>query len=385
MYDGPIIDCDVHHKWDTTEEILPFMSREWHDYVKAPGRDGEAPMVVEGGFQNPHGVFREDSYPPNGGSPGSDAAFLASHLFDDMGITRAVLTYNTALFAANLPNPFFAAEVARAANAWTCDRWLPVDDRLYSSIVVVNQLPQVAAAEIRRMATNPRFVQVVMANNALTMPFGHPLMDPVHKAAAECDLPIALHSFSAGGVAQPPSALGYPNYYLEYQTLGCQNLMTHLVSFLVNGVFERYPDLHLVLVEGGCAWVPPLLWRLDEEYDRTPHELPALKRRPSEYVREHVSMTTQPLEAPTDPAALVALLASVDGEHIMQFATDYPHWDADEPVYIQDLLPESWHKRVFYQNAAELYGWNEGDLLPTSHEPRVERPVSATGASGTRA
>ena len=37
------------------------------------------------------------------------------------------------------------------------------------------------------------------------------------------------------------------------------------------------------------------------------------------------------------------------------FATDYPHWDADEPGYLRRKLPDDWLPRIFYENAAELY------------------------------
>jgi hypothetical protein len=43
-------------------------------------------------------------------------------------------------------------------------------------------------------------------------------------------------------------------------------------------------------------------------------------------------------------------------EDIICFASDYPHWDADDPTFVVNRLPESWHPKVFYNNAAKIYG-----------------------------
>ncbi len=30
--------------------------------------------------------------------------------------------------------------------------------------------------------------------------------------------------------------------------------------------------------------------------------------------------------------------------------------------YVAGRIPESWHRRVFFENALEFYGWTEADL-----------------------
>jgi predicted TIM-barrel fold metal-dependent hydrolase len=359
MYEGPIIDCDVHHDWKTQDELLPYMGRGWQEYVKGPGHEGDIQMAVGFGIQNPHGFNREDEFPEDGSEPGTEPQMVVENLLDRYGIERAVLTYGSGLFLANIPNPFFAAQVASAANQWTIDKWLAADDRFRASILVANQLPELAAQEIRKHGANPRVAQVLMANNGLGQPFGHPLFHPIYEAAAEFDLPVAIHAASAGGISPSPAGLGFPNFYIEYHTLDGQSMMTHMVSFITHGVFEKFPNLKLLLVEGGTAWIPGVLWRFDTNYKGLRREVPWLKRLPSEYFRDHIRVSTQPFESPERPEQLTHMLESVGGPDILCFASDYPHWDSDDPTYISDVLPESWHDRVFGQNSLEFYNWGE--------------------------
>ena len=65
-------------------------------------------------------------------------------------------------------------------NDWSAERWLTRDARLYSSIMVGSQLPDVAAAEVRRHAQNARMVQVMLVDNPFNRGFGHPVFHPIY-------------------------------------------------------------------------------------------------------------------------------------------------------------------------------------------------------------
>ena len=362
MYNGPIIDCDVHHARATDEELLPYLSRGWRDYVANRGSAGIMPLTVQDGLPNPHGFMRADAFPPNGGPPGADYTTLQQQLLDRGDVRRAILTFGDDSHVAGHHNPYFATELARALNDWSIDRWLSRDHRLASSIMVASQLPEQAAEEIYRRADNGRMVQVMLVDNPHHYPFGHPLFHQIYAAAEETGRPIAIHG-GAGGWANPPSTGGgNVNLYFEAHTLWPQVVMTHLVSFVSHGVFEKFPRLRLLLIETGAAWLAPLLWRFDTEYKGLRREVPWLRKPPSEYVREHVWLTTQPLEVSPEKGQVTELLGWVSAQNRLCYSSDYPHWDADEPSYIAARLPESWHRRIFFENALELYGWREADL-----------------------
>jgi hypothetical protein len=151
MYDGPIIDCDVHHARSSDEELLPYLSPGWREYVSDRGPAGMVPLTVQDGLPNPHGFMRIETYPENGGPPGSDFATLKRQVLERGDVRRAILTFGDDSHVAGHHNPYFAAELARALNDWSVERWLCEDARIASSILVASQLPDLAAAEIRGM------------------------------------------------------------------------------------------------------------------------------------------------------------------------------------------------------------------------------------------
>jgi uncharacterized protein len=362
MYQGPIIDCDVHHARRSDEELLTYLSPGWREYVSDRGPAGNVPLTVQDGLPNPHGFMRIETYPDSGGEPGSDFATLRRQVLGRADVRRIVLTFGDDSHVAGHHNPYFAAELARALNDWTVERWLSMDPRIASSILVASQLPEVAADEIHRHAANPRMVQVMLVDNPFNYGFGHPIFHPIYKAAQETGRPVAIHG-GAGGWANPPSTGGgNVNFYIEAHALWPQAVMTHLVSFISHGVFDKFPKLRLLLIEAGSAWLPSLLWRFDAEYKGLRREVPWLRRLPSEYVAEHVWLTTQPLELPPRKEQVVELLSWFNGADRLVYSSDYPHWDADEVSYVAARLPSSWHRRIFFDNAMKFYNWSEADL-----------------------
>ncbi len=362
MYRGLIVDSDVHHTWPRDGDLTPYLPSQWREYALGPGRAGPVSTSIDSGFNNPNGVYRDDSRPPTGGRSGSHYPTLARQVFDDYGASRAVLTYGDGLFLSAIRHPQFVAAVAGAANDYTVEEWLARDQRLMGSITISAQIPELAVAEIRRHAKNPRMVQVIMAGNGVGQPLGHPLFHPIYAATVEAGRPLAVHTFGAGGIMPPSSAGGQPSFYIEYHTHGIQGIMTTLASFITNGVFEKFPSLRLLLLEPGVAWIPGFLWRFDSAYRRLRSETPWVTRAPSEYFHQHVRLTTQPLDSPSRKEDLLAALGAYGADDLMLFATDYPHWDADDAEYVASQLPSAWHEKVFYRNALDFYGWRKSEV-----------------------
>jgi predicted TIM-barrel fold metal-dependent hydrolase len=356
-YGGPCIDADIHHDWASEAELHEYLPRDWRDFVRLPARTTTRIRPATMTYPHTGGTNKRiDTYPPKGG-PGSDYETMRRQLLDAFDIEAAILTYSIG-HNAGLPNLYLATAVCQAANDWSIDRWLGRDDRLYGVALVPTQVPEDAAREIRRVGRHPRMKGVLLLANGLAKPFGHPAYHPIYEAAVDVGLPVVIHvagELSATGAHI--AAGGVPSTRLESITVAAQPMQHHLASLLTHGVFEKYCDLNVMLMESGVAWLPWLVWNLEDNYAFWRLESPWLKKRPTDYVRERIKMTTQPLENPPHAEQLVELLESFGGmDDLLCFATDYPHWDADDPLYIARRLPEAWLPKVFYENARRFFG-----------------------------
>jgi predicted TIM-barrel fold metal-dependent hydrolase len=350
-----VIDCDVHNQWPSAEVLLPYLEPPFREYLERgelPGPPGALPHAHRP-WIHPEGFKRADVLAPEEGDLDAHFEALATQLLDRFDLDFAILTGEEAIEVSTLANGRFATALARAYNDWLVSEWLPRDARLRGSLVVAPQDPVGAAKEIRRLGGHEGIVQVLVSSGS-ERPYGDPFYGPIWDAAAEVGLPVAVHLGGQGGINANPTGCGPPTFFWEAHALFCETGMGHVASVIAHGIFERYPEMRLVLVECGVAWLPAVLWRLDSDYKALRKETPWLRRLPSEYARDHIRLTTQPLEQPPDERHLWAALEAMHGRETLLFASDYPHWDFDDPTTIR--LPAGWEDDVFDGNARRLYG-----------------------------
>src|SRR5262249_47629661 len=122
-----------------------------------------------------------------------------------------------------------------------------------------------------------------------------------------------------------------------------------------NGLGERFPNLPVIWIEGGLAWVPFLMQRLDHEYMLRSSEYPLLKKKPSDYMRD-MYYASQPMER-ENPRAVEITFRVNETEKRLLYASDYPHWDFDLPGAIWDLrfLSEKARHNILGGTAARLF------------------------------
>jgi predicted TIM-barrel fold metal-dependent hydrolase len=343
-----VIDADIHPSPRNDQVLRGYMPARWQHWL-----DDFAPRGYSGLYYplaNLHAA-RTDAWPPGGGPPASDLDFLRAQLLDlwqmDHGVLLPLLGVGRQL------NLEFGAALASAINEWQIAEWLTPEPRLRGSIVVAFEDGDLAAAEIDRLGQHPGFVQVQVESRTAE-PLGRRKYWRMYEAAVRHDLPIGMH-FGAHG-AWPITGVGHPSYYIEYHAGQLTSFQDQVISLIVEGVFERFPTLRFVLIEGGFGWLPPLMWRLDRAWDRLRAEAPHLTRPPSEYLRGHFWFTTQPVEEPDHAAEFGLLLDDLAMDNHIMFATDYPHWDFDAPDQaIPTTVPPALRRKIMADNARALY------------------------------
>lgn len=356
----PIIDCDVHPRASTELPLEPHIPETFRQAVK----QGQAAQPTHG-YVNPFGVNRRDA---SCATPQE----IVDQLFEPYGIVYGVLQ-PPGISISLAHNIDVGAAVARAWNDWQIEHWLNVDARFLGSICVNMNDPRQAAAEIRRAGQHAQMKQVVVTGESVLL-YGHRFYWPVYEACSELGIPFALHP-GAEACRDSNTPVGAPSSYLEWHTTIPLTFMAHTASMVCEGVFEKFPGVKLVLVEGGFGWLPHLMWRLTKDFKALRSTTPWLKRLPLEYMIEHIRVTTQPMEEPETQEQLLQMFGMIHAEKTLCFASDFPHWDFDDPHRVfPSRMDEKLKARIFYENAAELYG------LPSLAETQA-RPELAEAAA----
>lgn len=340
------VDCDIHPAVADLSALLAYLDDHWRD------------MVVQRGLHELVSI----SYPPNApltarpdwrlanGRAGSDLAALRAQALDAFATKFAICNclYGVQL----LFSEDMAAAFARAVNDWLRVEWLDREPRLRASIVVPVQNPALAAEEIARCAADRRFVQVLMLASG-EVPLGRRSLWPIYEAAERHGLPVGVHAGSS--YRHPITPVGWTSYFTEDYANQAVAFQSQLTSLVCEGVFSKFPNLTVVLLESGFTWLPGYLWRLTKYWRGLRMEIPWVDRSPTDIVRERVRFTLQPLDAPPEPADFERLLDHVGSEELLLFSTDYPHWQFDGDEALPAGLSPRLVRKVMIDNPLKTY------------------------------
>ena len=84
------------------------------------------------------------------------------------------------------------------------------------------------------------------------------------------------------------------------------------------------------MIEGGFSWVPHIMWRSDQQWRELRSEVPWLRRRPSDVIREHIRFATQPIEEMT-ARQFNGIVEQMESDELLLFSSDYPNRTSTRP------------------------------------------------------
>lgn len=275
----------------------------------------------------------------------------------ESGIDKAYLFPTYAPFI--VANENVPAEVsvafAKAYNAWLKDYCEYDPSRFYGVGLISRHDPQ-AMLEQLDIVIGYGWTTVVLRPECLCgRDLGHPDHEPFWQACEENNIAVAFH----GGThlnAPTAGAQRFDSHFAMHACAHPHEMQMAFLSLLESGVFERHPNLKFAFLEGGAAWLPHWLWRLDEVCLQPLAEEVAehIKLSPSEYFKRQCWIGFEPEEP-----CLREVIEWVGLERMI-FGTDFPHPDhlhfsVDQLWGEGSSLTEAEVKRILTQNALGFF------------------------------
>ncbi len=265
-------------------------------------------------------------------------------------------------------DPDYKNACMQAYNRWLQAMCSEAPDRVFG-LAQTAVLSVDSAIEDFRAAKEAGMVGMMMPGDPIHEDYDHPDYDALWECATDLDLPICFHILTsrAGSLHAKPRGHALNNF------LGIIRAVQDVVGLLtLGGVFERHPDLKLVVAESDAGWLPHYMYRMDHAARINAEDgiLRGLSKLPSEYIRSNVWATFQ------DDLTAYHTTELMDHHHLL-WASDFPHTDSTWPRSRQLIaeqashLSEQQHQDIFRDNTARLFNLPAG-----SRSWRMDAPVA---------
>jgi predicted TIM-barrel fold metal-dependent hydrolase len=283
-------------------------------------------------------------------------AELWLRFLDDAGIEQTFVYPTSGLAHGLIQDRKWAVAIAQTYNNWLHDRYMRVSPRINGVGLLPVQDVAAAVEELRRIVHELGMRAALLPGaTGLAKAYGHPDFHPLLAEAERLNCAIAIHGAPSKGWG-----FDYFDTFIKTHTLEHPfAVFTQLTDMMFEGVFELFPRLRVAFLECGCGWVPFMMDRMDEEYERRgERDAPLLRQKPSEYLRGGSIFVSCEVEERSLPFAVQMM-----GEGQIFFASDYPHERAhdeylrDIPQFLErDDLSEGAKRSILRDNALRFYG-----------------------------
>ncbi len=279
----------------------------------------------------------------------------------DLENLERVLLYPTVsvLWVAEVDDESVVQPNLRAYNRWIVDFCADSDGRLLPVAQLSLGDVESAERELRRAVADGAVGIWVPPFTNTRLPLGDPAHDRIFAACQELGVPLGIHPVFEPKWCAPGRFGEYTNAkYGFFHNVTAGDAVRHAFTSLFQyGVFARFPELRVVVLESGAGWIGYWLDRMDTLFEtiqgRQVREI--APDPPSSYFRRQCWISGDP-----DEKALAGVIPIV-GEDRFFWASDFPHPD-HPPEYIPEVerlvasLPESARAAFLGRNVLEAYG-----------------------------
>jgi 2,3-dihydroxybenzoate decarboxylase len=238
-----------------------------------------------------------------------------------------------------------ATRKARESNDFLATQIEKAPDRYRGFAHLAAQDAKAAADELERCVRDLKFCGTMINGHTNGQYLDHPDTYPLWERAEALGVPIYIHP--ADPVTPMPALDGHRGLKRATWEWTVET-GTHALRIVFSGLFDRFPRAKLALGHLGET-LPYQLWRFDS---RAKLYGVKLNKRPSDYIRENIVVTTSGMFSfePID-CALKAL-----GRENVMYSADYPFEDPVEAGAFMDELPldAGVVADICYNNAARL-------------------------------
>ncbi len=213
--------------------------------------------------------------------------------------------------------------------------------------------PEGSADELTRAVEELGFIGAMVQSHVGDQFLDHERFNPLLERAAELEVPIYIHPTVPHGDMLSPF-LGYGWELAGTRFAGASETALHLLRLIFGGVFDRFPELTVMVGHLGEG-LPFWLYRIQagyEKHDLDPDHKVSLNKSPADYIQDNVYVTTS---GAFSVPLFMGTYMTIGADRIL-FSSDYPYEALDEASsFVQDLpIGPGDRERIGHQNAFDL-------------------------------
>jgi predicted TIM-barrel fold metal-dependent hydrolase len=386
-----VFDCDTHI-YEARDAVTRYLPEEYRDRAIRPVKNENDQDVVFAGerlatFTSEDGLGFDHAYRPGSlrqmlkemGSGNPESRYQPEpmrpeyiereprlRLLDEQGVARCVLFPGSlALSGEHYVDDTDALYANLSSfNRWYDETWgFNYQDRLYATAMLsLRDIDRAVALTDEVLARGARVV-VLPTGPAYGRSPGDPYFDPVWSRLNEAGVVVALHimpfwyfdAISPAWGHDPDPQSWRMSAWQWMNTYGERPVIDTISALIFDNLFERFPQLHLLIAEHGASWVPHMLQHMDKSRGmgrNGPWLGGQLQERPSTIFKQHVRVVPYPED---DTMSLIERLGT---DQTLLMGSDWPHAEGlREPAEFYnrvDGLDETTKRNFLRENGMKL-------------------------------